>query len=222
MITPMSVRERARDRAKADARMLGAAAARELRLARRRLGWSQEEAGRAAGMSHAQWGRLERDDLASPTLDQLCRAGRAVGLDPAFRYYASETQPNDRGQLPVLSRFETVLGPGLRMAREVGLAVRGDQRAWDARVHGAARHISLDCEARLEDIQAVARRVALKQRDDPGCGPVILLVGRSRYNRQVLATHREALREQFPLDGAEILRGLRAGRIPHASGILML
>jgi hypothetical protein len=68
----------------------------------------------------------------------------------------------------------------------------------------------------------VSRRVALKQRDDPACGVVILLVNRTARNRRVLAAHREALRQQFPLDGAAILRELRAGRIPKASGILLL
>jgi hypothetical protein len=51
---------------------------------------------------------------------------------------------------------------------------------------------------------------------------VILLVARTELNRRVLVEHREALREQFPLDGAAILRELRAGRVPKAGGILML
>jgi len=173
-------------------------------------------------MSISQWSRLERGAGGHPTLDQLCRAGRAVGLDPAFRYYQGVVPVNDRGQLPVLDRFGRVLGAGLRMTREVGIASQGDQRAWDARVTDGMDQVSVDCEARLEDIQAVSRRVALKQRDDPASGPVILLVGRTRHNRAVLDAHREALRAAFPLDSAQILRSLRAGRIPRAGGILVL
>jgi transcriptional regulator with XRE-family HTH domain len=221
----MATRTSARDEGAADARRLCADAGNEIKLARRRLGWSQAVAGKRAGMSVSQWSRLERGDTSAPTLDQLCRAGRAVGLDPAFRYYAAEVPVNDRGQLPVLERFAGVLGGGLRMAREVGLAIQGDQRAWDARVTDGTsgrEWVSVDCEARLGDIQAVTRRVTLKQRDDPASGPVILLVARTRHNRAVLEVHREALRAAFPLDGAQILRFLRSGRVPPAGGILVM
>jgi hypothetical protein len=42
------------------------------------------------------------------------------------------------------------------------------------------------------------------------------------HNRQILAQHREALRAQFPLDGAAILRALRNGRVPVSGGIVVL
>jgi hypothetical protein len=80
----------------------------------------------------------------------------------------------------------------------------------------------VECESHLEDIQALARRIALKQRDDPGAGVVILVLNRTAHNRNVLAEHREALRVQFPLDGATIARDLRAGRVPKASGIILV
>jgi hypothetical protein len=51
---------------------------------------------------------------------------------------------------------------------------------------------------------------------------VILVVARGAHNREVLREHREALRGTFPLDGAEILRAFGAGRLPAASGIVML
>jgi hypothetical protein len=108
------------------------------------------------------------------------------------------------------------------LRREVGLPVPGDQRAWDGRIQAGGRTASIEGESRLGDVQGVSRRVALKQRDDRTSGVVILLVNRTAHNRGVLAEHREALREQFPLDGAAILRHLRAGRIPPASGILLL
>ena len=160
--------------------------------------------------------------MAAPSLDQLCRAGRAVGLDPAFRYYAGATPVNDRGQLPVLERFGKALGSGLRMSREVGLSVPGDRRAWDARVFGERGHVSVDCEALLGDLQAVTRRVTLKQRDDPDSGPVILLVARTAHNRAVLEAHREALRAVFPLDSAQLLGFLRGGRLSPAGGVLVM
>ena len=51
---------------------------------------------------------------------------------------------------------------------------------------------------------------------------MILVVNQTAHNRRVLAEHREALRAQFPLDGAAIARALREGRIPPASGIILL
>ncbi len=139
-----------------------------------------------------------------------------------MRLYPDGPPVHDRASLAVLGRFERVLGAPLRFLREVGLPIPGDLRAWDGRIRDATGTASIECESKLEDVQAVARRVALKQRDDPGCGVVILLVNRTDRNRRVLAEHREALRQQFPLDGAAILRELRAGRIPKASGILLL
>ncbi len=102
------------------------------------------------------------------------------------------------------------------------MPIPGDQRAWDARISDGAGSASVEGETKLLDVQAIARRIALKSRDDPGAGPVILLVARSDQNRRLLAEHREALRAQFPLDGAAILRALRGGRVPPASGVLML
>lgn len=64
----------------------------------------------------------------------------------------------------------------------------------------------------------MTRRIALKTRDDPDAGVVILVVARTVHNRRVLAEHRESLRAQFPLDGAAIARELPAGRVPRESG----
>ena len=102
------------------------------------------------------------------------------------------------------------------------LPIASDLRAWDARITDGLATASIEGEARLDDIQAVSRRVALKQRDDPGAGAVILLVNRTTHNRAVVAQHRDALRAQFPMDGAAILAELRRGRVPRAGGILLL
>ena len=102
------------------------------------------------------------------------------------------------------------------------LPIPGDQRAWDARIDSPEGRASIEAESRLHDLQAQARRIALKQRDDPQAGVVILVVNRTAHNRRVLAEHRGALRHQFPLDGAAIARALRAGRLPAANGIILV
>ena len=218
----MGTRQRAGDLGAADARRHLVTAGREIRDARLGLGTSLEVASRRAGMSASQLGRIERAVIRRPTYDQVCRAARAVGLETSLRLFPSGAPVRDRGQLPLLRRFEALLAPPLALRREVPLPQAGDQRAWDGRISGGERPASVEGEARLHDIQAVTRRVELKRRDDPGAGIVILVVARTAHNRQVLAEHREALRAQFPLDGAAIARELRRGRVPRASGIIVL
>ncbi len=172
-------------------------------------------------MSGWQLGRLERRDLAKPTLEQLCRAARAVGLRPWFKLYPDEAPVRDAAQLKLLARFEQLLGPPLRLRREVPLPIAGDLRAWDGRITDGRLTASIEGESKLDDVQAVARRIELKTRDDPDAGIVILVLNRTAHNRRILAVHREALRAQFPLDGAAIARDLRRGRVPVGSGIIL-
>lgn len=218
----MATRARPGDVGAADARRIRLEIGQEFRSTRQTLGLSLAAVGRRAGVSGTQVGRIERGAIGEPTVDQLCRVARALGLKASLKLYPDGAPVRDAGQLPLLDRLEHVLPDGMPLRREVVLPIAGDQRAWDARIRADGRTASIDAEARLGDIQAVSRRVALKQRDDPDAGVVILLVNRTDRNRRVLNEHREALREQFPLDGAAILRHLRAGRIPPAGGILLL
>jgi transcriptional regulator with XRE-family HTH domain len=218
----MATRERAGDRGAEDAKDLYASVRKELRAARRQRGLSLKAAAGRAGVSPWQLGRLERGGLIHPTLDQVCRTSRAVGLRASLKLYPDGVPVRDAGQLALLGRFEALLVPGMPMGREIGIPLPGDLRAWDGRIRDGVRTASIEAEMKLDDIQAISRRIALKQRDDPDAGSVILLVNRTAHNRRILAEHREALRVQFPLDGAAILRDLRLGRIPPASGILLL
>jgi hypothetical protein len=165
-------------------------------------------------MSASAWGRLVRRELREPTVEQVCRAARAVGLKPTITFYPTGDRIRDEPQTRVLDRIERLLGRPLTMRREVGLGIPGDLRAWDARISGRRATASIDAESRLMDIQAVTRRVSLKQRDDPDAGVVILALNDTAHNRAVLREHREALRGELPLDGGAILRSLRAGRVP--------
>jgi transcriptional regulator with XRE-family HTH domain len=196
--------------------------ARDLRTARRELGISQAEAARRAGISQPQFSKLERGLVRRPRFDHLCRAIRSVGLVPALQRYKGDVQIRDRAQLALLARFETLLAPPIRMRREVALPIRGDKRAWDGRLSDGTRTASIEGESRIDDCQALARRIELKSRDDPDAGPVILVVNKTAHNRDVLMQYREALRLQFPLDGAAIARLLRRGEVPAASGIILV
>jgi transcriptional regulator with XRE-family HTH domain len=218
----MSVRQRPGDLGATDARRFIAESARDIRAARRELGISQAEAARRAGISQPQFSKLERGLVARPRVDHLCRAIRAVGLVPALQRYKGDVQVRDRAQLALLARFEELLAPPIRMRREVALPIVGDKRAWDGRLFDGSRTASIEGESRIDDCQAVARRIELKSRDDPGAGAVILVLNRTAHNRDVLRTHREAMRAQFPLDGAAIARSLRRGEVPKVGGIILV
>jgi transcriptional regulator with XRE-family HTH domain len=218
----MTSRRRAADLGADAARRAALDAGTELRITRQAGGLSQATVARAAGMSPAQLARLERGRISRPTVDQLFRAGLALGLDASLRYFPAGSPVRDAGQIALLGRFETLLAPPLSMRREVALPINEDLRAWDGVLLGDVRRAFVEGEARLGDVQAVARRVDLKLRDDPRGEVVILVLTRSRHNRRVLDEHRETLRAQFPLDGAAIARALRSGRVPAASGIILL
>ncbi|TME13009.1 MAG: hypothetical protein E6I65_01995 [Chloroflexi bacterium] len=76
----MTTRTTTVHRARSDALRIRIEAGRELRIARVTAGTSQREAGGRAGMSHSQFGRIERGAIRQLTIDQLCRASAAVGL----------------------------------------------------------------------------------------------------------------------------------------------
>jgi transcriptional regulator with XRE-family HTH domain len=193
----------------------------ELRERRIGAGISQATAARAAGLSQSQWSRLERNELEAPDLVQICRAARAVGLRCHTKLYPAGEPVRDAAQLNLLARFEAALGAQLRMRREVPIPIVGDLRAWDAMVEGDGPPFFVEGESHVHDVQDVDRRITLKQRDDPRATTVVLLMTRSDHHRRLLDEHREALRVRFPVDGAAILRAVRAGRRPPASGILL-
>jgi transcriptional regulator with XRE-family HTH domain len=219
---PMTTRQRPGDLGAEDARRQLQTAGREIRAARRALGISVAAAARRAGTSASQFGRIERSVLRRPSVDQVFRAARAVGLEPALRLHLVGARIRDKAQLGVLARFESLLAPPLRLRREVPVPLPGDLRAWDGRITDGMATASIEAESKLWDAQATERRIALKSRDDPDAGIVILVLNRTAHNRRVLAEHREALRSRFPLDGAAIARALRSGKLPPAGGIILV
>ena len=206
----------------ADARRLSALFANELRTSRLAAGLSQAAAARAAGISRAQWGRLERNEELRPDLVELCCAGRALGLQLGARFHVLDSPVRDRAQLALLRRFELQLAAPLRMRREVPLPIRGDHRAWDAMVEGDSRPFFVEGESHVGDAQDLERRLRLKQRDDPRATTVILALTRSAHHRDMLRVHREVFRDLLPLDSSAILRAVREGRRPPASGIVLV
>jgi transcriptional regulator with XRE-family HTH domain len=195
---------------------------RELRATRTGLGLSQATVARVARCSPSRLGRIERGDLRVLPLDVACRVARALGLALSLKLYPSGSPIRDAGQLALLGRVESIVAMPLNIRREVVLPAQGELRAWDAAISDDRAVAFLDAEARIGDIQALNRRMELKLRDDPRGSILILVAARTRHNLEVLRDHRETLRPLLPLDGAAIIRALRAGRLPPASGILVI
>jgi hypothetical protein len=96
-----------------------------------------------------------------------------------------------------------------------------DRRAWDAIIEGRDWRVGVEAETRLFDIQALERRVALKQRDG-AVAAVILLVNDTVNNRRILALDDLGLRDRFPGSARAALQQLAAGLPPAANTLLVL
>jgi transcriptional regulator with XRE-family HTH domain len=203
------------------ARLIRFEIGREIHDGRIAAGISQATAGAAVGMSKNQFGRIERAELAHVTVDQLCRAGAAIGCAIVVRAYPDREPVRDAAHLALIGRFVAALGAGIRVRREVATGPPPDQRAWDLVLASGVGRLACEAETRIRDVQALDRAIGLKQRDS-GMDRVVLVVNDTAANRTTLRLHRDALRARFPLDGRAVLRRLREGLLPDSSGIVVI
>jgi transcriptional regulator with XRE-family HTH domain len=191
----------------------------EIRDARYAAGLSQRSVA-AAGLSQTFLSRVERAVARSATFDDLATLCAVVGLRLTARSSPDGDPLRDEAHARLIARFKAILPPGARLRTEVPLGIPGDRRAWDAIIAIGGERCPIEAETALRDLQATDRRIALKM-TDTGTARVILLVAATGADRRVLGAHRELLRDRYPLDGRVILRTLRGGRCPEASGILL-
>ena len=195
----------------------------DIGLARRGAGLSLDAVGAACGISGSAAWRIERGITRTVDVRTLACLGAAVGLDVRLRAFPAGDPIRDAGQQRLLERVRLRCHPSVAWAREVALPIEDDRRAWDAVIQGDGWRVGVEAETVLDDLQAVERRLSLKQRDG-GMPHVILLVADSRRNRRALAAAPHA----FPgvtRDSAGIravLRALGAGRDPGVGSILVL
>jgi transcriptional regulator with XRE-family HTH domain len=216
----MPTKERLLDRGNRNADRLRRVLGLELREARLAAGLSQKAVGSAARISYSEVSRIERGRLPGVSVEQYCRLFAVVGLDFSARSYPFGLPLHDAAQVALLARFEAVLHPSLRLRREVALPRDADLRAWDGVVYGAGAAIAVEAETRLRDVQALLRRISLKQRDGD-VTRVILLVADTRTNRRVLR-ETQSLFGEFPVGPRSALAALRSGSDPAGSGIVIL
>jgi transcriptional regulator with XRE-family HTH domain len=215
-------RDRRLDHALSVSRQIASNAVAEIRGARVAVGLSQDDLGRAAGVSGSQVGRFERGELGEIGLEQLCRLAAAVGLVPSIRLYPDGDPVRDPAQVRLLGRLRARLPADTRWLTEVPLHRQRDQRAWDAVARRRGCVDAFEAESRLGDLQATERRILRKHRDDETIQHVFLVVAATRANRRALELGRDGLRGNFPIDTREALASLSNGRCPGANGLLVL
>lgn len=191
----------------------------DLARARRGAGLSRGAVARATGLSRSSLERLEIGARRS-TIQELAAVGSAVGLDVRLRAYLAGDPIRDAGQQRLLTRLHTRCHPSLGWGTEVTIRIGGDRRAWDAVIRGVRWRVGVEAETVLDDLQAVERRLNLKQRDGE-VDHVILLVADTRRNRRALAAGTGAF-AALSADPRIVLAALAAGREPPGSAVLVL
>ena len=154
--------------------------------------------------------RVERGLVPQLSVADASAVLAAVGLDLVVRAVPGGDPVRDAGHAALLARFRARLHPTLRWATEVPLPIPGDRRAWDAFVAGVDWRIGVEAEMRPNDLQALERRIALKQRDG-GVDHIVLLLPNTPDNRRLVRVHEAALRARFPLPDARAMALLEAG-----------
>jgi transcriptional regulator with XRE-family HTH domain len=192
----------------------------ELRGARLGAGLSQRALGAIVGLSHSAIGRLERGELERVTVDRIAMVATALGLDLRIGLFPSGSPVRDAAHLTLIDRLRQRVGTRLRWRAEVPVPLPGDLRSADVVIDSAAVDEMVEAETRLNDLQALERRIRIKQRD-MGIRRVILLVADTKHNRSVLAAHPELL-DRFPISTRACLAALRAGRDPGGDAIVVL
>jgi transcriptional regulator with XRE-family HTH domain len=217
----MVTRERRIDLGRRLARRALAKVGEEFREGRLAAGLTQRQVGAAAGISHAQISRIELGRAPGVPFVTLAVIAAVLGLDLPLRTFSSGDPIRDAAQVALLARIRAFLPLNLTWRSEVPLAIPGDRRAWDGEIRGVGWRLPLDAETRLRDVQALARRAALKRRDD-GDPTILLVVADTRHNRRVLRLAAADLASAFPLAGSIALAGLSEGKPPSASAIVLV
>ncbi len=207
--------ERADDRSRTLIRNAG----REIRVARRDRNLSLAAVGDAAGLSASAVSRIERGLTPNISVLNVARLAEVVGLEASLRLFAGGAPIRDAAHVSLLARFRDRTHPGLRWAIEVPFPNPGDDRAWDAMLAGPGWRYGVEAETAPRDVQALARRFALKVRDGRVDG-ILLVVPRTRRVREFLAAAGTLLQAAMPIPGAEALARLGEGRDPGGSSII--
>lgn len=218
----MPSRANAADRGRERGRRLAELVRRELRDARIDRGLSQAAVGRPVGLSASEVSRIERGHVALD-LERAAALLAIVGLDLAVRAYPGGNPLRDAGHATVIDRLRRRLHSTIRLRTEV--SIRVDQlRAWDFVLDGRIGgrwSLPGEAETHPSDLQALERRLALKQQDAAE-EALLLLLPDTRHNREIVRAARNALAARFPVPATRALAALAEGRHPGGSTLVLL
>ena len=178
------------------------------------------------GLTGQQVGRICSGRSPHLSIVRIAQLYALVGLDLSARGFASGQPLRDAGHVALLNRFQARLGSGLRWRTEVPVAsasIEGprDFRAWDAVVGGVDWEIGVEAETHVRDLQALERRLALKQRDG-AMSVLILVLGDTRHHRELMSGAGMALRSAFPTTARAALRSLGRAESPASNAVVLL
>lgn len=206
------------------ARLILSSTCRQIDESRIDRGLSYAALGRGVGLSGQQVARICQGRVPSVSLVLLARLAALVGLELAARTFAGGQPLRDGGQQALLARFRARLGGGIRWRVEVPVVQdssnsRPDLRAWDVVLVGPDWRAGVEGETNVRDVQALIRRIALKQRDGNVPGGVVLVLNDSRHHRDVVKEG--LLRDAFPVDARRALAKLARGEAPGNAVVLL-
>ncbi|MEX2183293.1 MAG: helix-turn-helix transcriptional regulator [Chloroflexota bacterium] len=193
----------------------------EFRVARVERGISQQRVAVAIGRSDAWVSWTETGGNGSLSVVDLFAMLACVDREGALRVHPGGGGLRDEGQARVLTQFHSLIAPTWAWRTEVGMPIPGDLRAWDVVIRDLACTIGVDAETRLRDLQALDRRVMLKQRDS-GVHRAIILVPSTRTNRDALRSAGPDALANYPIPSPVALRALRDGRDPGGNAVIVL
>jgi transcriptional regulator with XRE-family HTH domain len=192
----------------------------ELRVARMSIGMSARTLGALVGISHTEVLRIERGLAPHVSVDTVARIAAVLGHDLSLAIHPLGSAVRDIGHLALLKLFAARLAASITWRTEVPIPLPGDPRSADGVAAGMNVDAVVEAETRLDDVQAVVRRLRAKQRD-LGTTRAILLVADTRHNRDVIREV-QALREEFPVPPRACLLALGRDDDPGGDCLLMM
>lgn len=223
MLSSMSAQERGFDRATRRAQRQLQTLADELQRQRLATGLSQRQIAEAARIPRSSVSRLETGKRPLASVLEISRVAGALGLDLVLRVYPGGDPLRDTAQVQRLERLVSALRSPLTYRTEVPLPASNDRfelRAWDAMIGGEGRRTAIEVEMRIRDGQALERRLALKRRDDPTDG-FLLVLADTRTNRRALVAHPDLFAGLPRLRRESVLTAVGKGQHP-PSGVVLL
>jgi transcriptional regulator with XRE-family HTH domain len=194
---------------------------RDLRAARLAAGLSQASVARSIGCAHSRISEWERA-RAAPRWRLLARWAATVGLDLRLAVYQAGSPLRDAAQLRLLQRARLAVGRRWSWTSEVPVTADPlDRRAFDAVLTRHTVRIGLEAITRLTDAQAQTRSLTLK-REAAGLDGMVIVLADTRHNRAAVRDASATLDGAFPMRTRAVLAALRAGRAPHADGVVLV